>query len=101
MPFQWDPDKAESNVWKHGISFEIAITVFGDSRLLLTADLKHSDGEEREWAIGEAETGQVVICAIGRMRLMGGRGLDSRRTVHWDSIFLWNTMNLLSYSHCH
>jgi uncharacterized protein len=30
MKFQWDPNKAISNAQKHGVSFEEAVTVFGD-----------------------------------------------------------------------
>jgi uncharacterized protein len=30
MQFEWDEDKAESNLKKHGVSFEEASTVFGD-----------------------------------------------------------------------
>jgi uncharacterized protein len=31
MRFDWDPDKATSNLRKHGVSFDEAETVFGDS----------------------------------------------------------------------
>jgi uncharacterized protein len=30
MKFEWDPQKAESNLRKHDVSFEEAITVFND-----------------------------------------------------------------------
>jgi len=29
LEFEWDPDKAEANQKKHGVSFEEASTVFG------------------------------------------------------------------------
>jgi uncharacterized DUF497 family protein len=48
--FEWDENKAESNAWKHGITFEEAVTVFADPYLLFAEDSLHSDGEEREWA---------------------------------------------------
>jgi hypothetical protein len=31
MKFEWDPTKAQENLLNHGISFEEATTVFGDS----------------------------------------------------------------------
>ncbi|NDC25321.1 MAG: hypothetical protein EB120_09310 [Proteobacteria bacterium] len=31
MEFDWDQLKAEKNLKKHGISFEVAITAFDDS----------------------------------------------------------------------
>lgn len=45
--FQWDEIKAAANVRKHGISFDLARTVFNDPRLLSVADLEHSEAEER------------------------------------------------------
>jgi uncharacterized DUF497 family protein len=61
MRFEWDDNKAESNFLKHGITFEEAVTVFADPYLLFTEDSKHSEQEEREWAIGEAENGSTLV----------------------------------------
>ena len=61
MQFDWDKNKAESNFKKHGISFDDAVTVFADPYLLFTEDYQHSIGEEREWAIGEAENGLIIV----------------------------------------
>lgn len=55
MRFEWDDNKAKSNFLKHGITFEEGVTVFADLYLLFRQDSKHSEQEEREWAIGEAE----------------------------------------------
>ncbi len=30
LRFEWDPDKAAANLDKHAVTFEEAITVFGD-----------------------------------------------------------------------
>ena len=61
MYFDWDDNKAKSNFIKHGITFEEAVTVFADPYLLFTEDSKHSDLEEREWAMGETENGSIVV----------------------------------------
>ena len=61
MRFIWDDNKAQSNFVKHGIRFEEAVTVFGDPYLMFTEDSQHSRGEEREWAIGEAENGGIMV----------------------------------------
>ena len=47
MAFQWDPNKASSNETKHGVSFEDAITVFGDPLAVTIPDPDHSVGESR------------------------------------------------------
>lgn len=61
MRFEWDDNKASSNVLKHGITFEEAVTVFADPYLQFTEDANHSQGEQREWAIGEVENGSIVV----------------------------------------
>jgi uncharacterized protein len=47
MKFQWDPNKAISNAQKHGVSFEEAVTVFGDLLAVTISDPDHSIGEFR------------------------------------------------------
>jgi uncharacterized protein len=64
MYFEWDDNKAESNILKHGVTFEEAVTVFADPYLLFTEDFKNSEQEEREWAIGEAENGSTIVVAF-------------------------------------
>lgn len=43
MEFEWDPVKAESNLTKHGISFNEAATVFLDPLAVTYSDPDHSD----------------------------------------------------------
>lgn len=45
--FEWNPEKAEANLKKHGVSFEEAETVFSDPLSLTVADPLHSDEESR------------------------------------------------------
>jgi uncharacterized DUF497 family protein len=45
--FDWDPNKARTNIQKHGVSFERAATVFKDQFAVSVFDDEHSDGEER------------------------------------------------------
>lgn len=47
MDFEWDEDKAESNLKKHGVSFVEAETVFADPLALTGYDPDHSDLEDR------------------------------------------------------
>ena len=58
--FDWDEVKAEANARKHGVTFEMASTVFRDSRLLTVADPEHSETEERWFSIGCASNGVVL-----------------------------------------
>ena len=52
MNFEWDPDKAEYNLRKHGVSFQEAATVFGDDASITIYDPDHSDDEDRFITIG-------------------------------------------------
>jgi uncharacterized protein len=58
--FEWDEDKAAANVRRHGVSFELASSVFQDPRLLTVADLEHSESEERWFSIGCGSNGALL-----------------------------------------
>ena len=58
--FEWDDVKANANVRKHGVAFELARTIFNDQRLLTVADLEHSEAEERWFSIGCASSGAML-----------------------------------------
>ena len=45
--FEYDPEKAEANLKKHGVSFKEAETVFYDPLSLTVRDPVHSDEENR------------------------------------------------------
>ena len=45
--FEWDKEKAATNLKKHGVSFEEAETVFSDPLSLTVPDPLHSDDENR------------------------------------------------------
>jgi len=55
--FEWDENKAAANFRKHGVSFELASSIFADPRLLSVADLEHSESEERWFSVGCAANG--------------------------------------------
>jgi uncharacterized DUF497 family protein len=57
--FEWDHTKASVNLRKHGVSFEIARTIFFDPRLLTVADTEHSQTEERWFSVGCARNGVI------------------------------------------
>lgn len=59
--FEWDPNKARTNLEKHGVSFEEAATVFRDSRALNMYDPDHSETEERWLTVGISGSGRLVL----------------------------------------
>jgi uncharacterized DUF497 family protein len=59
--FAWDTEKATANRAKHGVTFELAATVFRDELALSLFDEDHGDDEERWITLGAAETGQLIL----------------------------------------
>ncbi len=59
MDYQWDPDKARSNLRKHSISFADAVTIFLDDNAITIEDDYPS--EERFVTIGMDSLGRILI----------------------------------------
>ena len=80
MRFEWDEEKAQRNILKHGISFDRAITAFDDPFALIAPDEKHSSaGEIREWLIGESDDGVLVVVFTRRWSGQTYRLISARR----------------------
>ena len=63
MRFEWDEKKATKNLMKHGVSFEEAVTVFGDPLSDTFPDPEHSVDEDRFIIIGSTESGKILVVA--------------------------------------
>jgi uncharacterized DUF497 family protein len=50
--FEWDEEKNQANIEKHGIDFRIAQKAFLDSRRVILADEEHSQEELRFYCLG-------------------------------------------------
>jgi uncharacterized DUF497 family protein len=67
LKFEWDRRKAASNLSKHGVSFEEALTVFSDTLARIFDDEEHSIEEQREIIIGHsAKERLLVVCFTAR-----------------------------------
>ena len=61
LNFEWDANKAKSNLAKHRISFEEASTVFGDPRSLTIPDPVHSELEDRFITLGSSHRAEATL----------------------------------------
>ena len=59
--FEWDPDKNRSNLRKHGVSFEEAVTVFRDENAELLKDSDNSSEEDRFTLLGLSFKHRILI----------------------------------------
>jgi uncharacterized protein len=87
--FEWDIEKAESNLQKHGVSFEEAATVFFDQLSLTIPDPLHSDEENRFVSIGLSNQQRhlVVVHSEGddRIRIISARLAASSERKKYES----------------
>ena len=59
--FEWNGDKARTNVLKHKVSFEEAATVFADERSLTIDDIAHSKLEKRKITLGKSSKNHLMV----------------------------------------
>jgi uncharacterized DUF497 family protein len=62
--FEWDDDKAVSNLKKHKMSFDEGATIFNDPLVAHISDPDHSEDEERFVAIGISVEGNLLVVAF-------------------------------------
>ena len=75
--FEWDENKAQSNLEKHGVSFEEAATVLGDPMSLTIPDPQHSEAEDRFISMGESYRRRLIVVVhtdrSDRIRIISAR----------------------------
>ena len=75
--FEWDDLKAASNLQKHGVSFDEAVSVFGDGRALTFSDTDHSEFEERSRTYGISNKTRLLVVVHterrNRIRIISAR----------------------------
>lgn len=59
MQFEWDPDKRERNLRKHGIDFADTESVLDDPMAITVMD--EESGEERFVSIGADTLGRILV----------------------------------------
>jgi len=77
LEFEWDKAKAKANFRRHGVSFDLAKTVFRDPFAIERLDDREEHGEERFLIIGAAEGKALLFVAYAereeRIRIISAR----------------------------
>jgi uncharacterized DUF497 family protein len=77
VSWEWDDDKAASNLEKHRVSFEEAVTVFNDPLYVDFYDPDHSADEHRYLVVGRSTNGRLLIVSytegLEAVRLISAR----------------------------
>lgn len=89
MKFEWDPIKAATNIRKHGVSFDEAVTVFKDPLAFIFDDVAHSENEHREIIIGiSALRRMILVCFVERVedviRIISARPATRQETKDYE-----------------
>ncbi|MGH7369494.1 MAG: BrnT family toxin [Candidatus Methylomirabilaceae bacterium] len=61
LNFEWDEQKAQANLKNHRVSFDEAITVFGDPFSITIPEPDHPADEELYIDIGRSDRGRILV----------------------------------------
>ena len=81
--FEWDEQKAASNLQKHGVSFDEAVSVFADDLALTFADSDHFESEERSRTYGISNKGRLIVLVHTERRL-NIRIISARKATRYE-----------------
>lgn len=86
---EWDEQKEQTNIRKHGISFSTASLIFGDRNRLEIPDMTHSDYEARYKVIGKVGTKKIILAVCTNrdnvVRIISARkATKTERRLYYD-----------------
>jgi len=86
VEFEWDPNKAASNLRKHGVRFAEAVAVLEDQAALSMPD--ESTHEERFVALGMDSIGRILVIVYAvrgdRIRIISARKATRRERSQYE-----------------
>ena len=86
--FEWNSDKAELNLRKHGVPFSEAVSVFGDSLSATYDDPDHSQEEQRFLTVGTSRSGRLLIVSLtdrgNSIRIISAREATRRERIRYE-----------------
>ncbi|MGH9892916.1 MAG: BrnT family toxin [bacterium] len=89
LVFEWDSEKAASNLAKHCVSFEEALTVFADPLAAIHDDPDHSEDEERELIVGHSTAARLLIVSFTELpnsvRIISAREVTRRERRDYEA----------------
>jgi uncharacterized DUF497 family protein len=82
MQFEWDEEKADTNLRKHGVSFDEASTVWLDYFYIDLFDNEHSVEENRFLIAGESNAKRLLIVSYtereNKVRIISAREMTPK-----------------------
>ena len=88
MKFEWDPQKADSNLKKPGVSFQEVASVLSDDLSITYPDPDHSVREHRFITVGMSRFGRVLMVAHtdrgDNIRVIGARKTTRKERRYYE-----------------
>ncbi len=87
LDFEWDEDKRQSNLLKHGLDFEDA-RYFFDEPSIFKLDIRFNYGEKRYVSVGKVFNRTVVLIfskpSLNSIRIISFRKANFRESRYYD-----------------
>jgi hypothetical protein len=87
--FEWDTEKSQHNIKKHGISFNEASTVFADPLSLTIHDPLHSDNEDRFIILGASHNNKTLVVVHTELkeniRIISARKATKKERLYYEN----------------
>ena len=93
ISFEWDEEKNQTNIKKHGVDFLEAASIFDDQFAILFDDPDHSKEEDRFLIIGVSENDRMCIvshcykASEERIRIISARQADKQEREVYNEQF--------------
>jgi uncharacterized protein len=88
VQYEWNEEKAESNLKKRGVDFQEAATVFDDLFFVDFYDPKHSVEEHRFLIVGESNRQRLLIVSYAerddKIRIISARELTPQERRNYE-----------------
>jgi uncharacterized DUF497 family protein len=89
LRFEWDHDKAASNLRKHRVTLEEASTVFRDPLAKIFDDPEHSTDESREILVGHSSRNRLLLVSFTErgsdlVRIISARVASKRERIAYE-----------------
>lgn len=86
MELEWNAEKADRNLKKHGVSFLEARSVFDDDEALFIEDPDHSEEEERFILLGSSYKLRILIVVHCEREQDTIRIISSRKAMRKEAL---------------
>lgn len=80
--FEWDAHNAEKNWQKHGVTPSECEQIFFNRPLVVADDVKHSEKENRFYALGQTDGGRMLFVVFSvrrdKVRVISAREMNRK-----------------------